>query len=310
MSRILVTGARGFIGQNLCKLLHAKNHTVLGLGHGHLSPDQFAELGLTAWVNGNVDFANLQQIVADGSTIDVIYHLAGGSHVGRSFSNPFEDFQRTVVSTSQLLEWARLNQPSAKIVVTSSAAVYGAGHQPGIPESAVRTPFSPYGAHKAMQEDLCLSYGKNFGLPISIVRLFSVYGEGLRKQLIFDLCQKLVSAPGQIVLNGTGEETRDWLHVDDVCQLLDQVRDVANEHCYTVNGGSGAGTSVRVIAETMIHTWQLDTKLEFSNESRRGDPVHLVCDATKLKSSGFTPSVSLDRGLERFVAWFQSEVSR
>ena len=157
MIRVLITGAGGFIGKHLAKHLASAGHHVLGLGHGHLPPTEASAHGIGSWLNGDVDFANLHEIASRGDKIETIYHLAGGSHVGRSFANPMEDFQRTVLSTCQLFDWARLNLPDANIVVTSSAAVYGSGHPPGIIESANQNPYSPYGAHKAMQEDLCLS---------------------------------------------------------------------------------------------------------------------------------------------------------
>ena len=88
---------------------------------------------------------------------DYIFHLAGGSSVGASIANPYEDFSRTVATTAELLEWMRLAAQNATLVSVSSAAVYGAGHTGPIREEHALLPFSPYGYHKLMMENLCQS---------------------------------------------------------------------------------------------------------------------------------------------------------
>ena len=91
-----------------------------------------------------------------------------------------------------------------------------------------------------MMEALCRSYGENFGLRAAIVRLFSVYGEELHKQLLWDICCKLdarESAP--LLLGGTGLEIRDWLHVSDAVSLLWMARQVCSPECPSMNGGPG-----------------------------------------------------------------------
>jgi UDP-glucose 4-epimerase len=123
--------------------------------------------------------------------------------------HPLEDFRRSVDTSARLFEWVRVNAPHTKIVCVSSAAVYGADHSGPIPETAPLSPYSPYGCHKAMMEMLCQSYVRNYGMRITIGRLFSVYGAGLEKQLLWDLCCKLRGNPGVVTLGGTGQELRD-----------------------------------------------------------------------------------------------------
>src|SRR6185312_5873943 len=108
--------------------------------------------------------------------------------------------------------------PQATLVVPSSAAVYGAVRQIPINESGPRNPISPYGVHKKIAEDLCYSYARHFGARIALVRFFSVYGAGLRKQLLWDACNKLVVGDGRF--GGHGNEVRDWLHIEDAARLL------------------------------------------------------------------------------------------
>ena len=110
--------------------------------------------------------------------------------LGASIANPYEDFTRTVATTAELLEWMRLGARNARLVSVSSAAVYGAGHTGPIREEQALLPFSPYGYHKLMMENLCLSYAANYGLAVMVVRLFSVYGSWLKKQVLWDMCSQ------------------------------------------------------------------------------------------------------------------------
>ena len=256
MTTIWITGGKGFIGRHLARLVSGNGDIVSGIGHGLWPAEEAGKWGYANWSNGEIDAANLSQLARASGLPDVVYHLAGGSSVGASLQNPHEDFRRTVASTAQLLEWLRLNAPDANIVGVSSAAVYGAGHIGPIPEEAAISPSSPYGTHKAMMESLCRSYAENFGLRVAIVRLFSVYGAGLEKQLVWDLCCKLAAAKSSTVaLGGTGGELRDWLHVDDAATLLAMVRSRCDASCPAINGGTGIATSTRKVAEMTCQAW-------------------------------------------------------
>jgi UDP-glucose 4-epimerase len=145
------------------------------------------------WLNGEVNGSNLALMHATLGAPAGIFHFAGGSSVGAAFASPHEDFKRTVGSTAELLEWARQHSPDTPLVAVSSAAVYGAGHEGPIAEDARLNPYSPYGTHKLMMEELCRSYAINFGLPLMLPRLFSVFGPELKKQLLWDTCSKLAT---------------------------------------------------------------------------------------------------------------------
>ncbi|QDT03490.1 GDP-6-deoxy-D-mannose reductase [Rubripirellula lacrimiformis] len=311
MSTILVTGARGFIGRTLAVQLSRSDNAVVGIGHGSISQPRYHSFGLTEWINGEIDHANLQLIQRRCGQIDSIFHLAGGSHVGRSFENPAEDFLRTVVAAGQLLEWVRLTCPHVPIVIVSSAAVYGAGHIGPIAEDARLNPFSPYGTHKAMLESLAKSYCDNFGLRIAICRLFSVYGEGLEKQLIYDLCCKAETVQKNnldtLALGGTGNELRDWIHVQDVAELLQQIHPACSEACPIFNGGSGTGVSVSDVASVFTKSWGGELKASFNQQQRSGDPKSLVASTHRLKEIGFAPKIDLASGIGRVIESFRSK---
>src|SRR5258707_616275 len=167
-----VTGANGFIGRHLARTLADEGHTVHGIGHGALEDSDKRRLGIQTWLNGEIDAANLNALAGRSGSPSTIFHLAGGSSVGLSIAQPFEDFSRTVSSTARLLEWLRGSAPECRLIVASSAAVYGAEYNGPISEDAEPVPMSPYGQHKLMMEQLCRSYAVTFGLRSTVARLF------------------------------------------------------------------------------------------------------------------------------------------
>ena len=299
-----VTGARGFIGRRLAVYLRDQGLLVCGIGHGHLPAEMWQQAGLSHWSNSEIGAEALDQLVADHGTADFIFHLAGGSTVGASLQAPFEDFTRTTNTTARLLEWLRNNSPQSKLVVASSAAVYGDTGGLAAEESRPAMPVSPYGYHKLMMEQLCQEYAQVFGLQSAVLRLFSVYGEGLRKQLLWDCGVKLMSARDSIDLGGTGEELRDWVHVDDAVAMLDKVVRLASVACPVFNGGTGTGVRVRDIVTLLAQSLRRPKRIEFSQIRRRGDPLALVADATRIETAGHRCDVTLNVGVQRYADWF------
>lgn len=304
-----VTGANGFIGRHLVRELAGAGRAVHGVGHGALDPAEARALGLQIWINGEVDAANLNALAAQHGPPSQVFHLAGGSSVGLSIARPFEDFSRTVTSTARLLEWLRSFAPESRLVVASSAAVYGADHAGPIGEDAALAPMSPYGHHKLMMEQLCRSYARSFGVRCTVVRLFSVYGPNLRKQLLWDICSRLSSAEQPLNLGGTGAEIRDWTDVRDVVRLLARVAEEMGQDGFRViNGGSGRGTSVADIVNGLIRNWGRNTVVRYSGVARPGDPVSLLADDRRLRDMNFDWRLPLERGLADYVEWFRGQV--
>src|SRR5262245_21334499 len=221
----VVTGAVGFIGSHVARALRARGYRVHAMGRGtdaeHIGPSALS--------------------VVDERT-ELVVHCAGGSSVGQSVSAPLVDFQKTVPPFAEVLEWARGHVATAKVVLLSSAAVYGDADTIPTAEDSPLRPISPYGCHKRMCEELCASYGRNYGVSSAVVRLFSVYGAGLRKQLLWDTCRK--ASTGDRRFQGTGQELRDWLHVDDAVALVLAAAGIAAPETPIINGGSGIGTPV------------------------------------------------------------------
>ena len=309
INTVWITGARGFIGHHLASYFDRSGQKVYGIGHGALSDPQMRQFGLSGWINGEIEATNLDSLKNMSGGPDVLYHLAGGSSVGPSISNPLEDFSRTVTATARLFEWVRCHAPETTVIAISSAAVYGGGHSDAINETAVPHPYSPYGHHKLMMEQLCSSYRENFQMDVSIVRLFSVYGPRLAKQLLWDVCCKLYSRPNELLLGGTGNEKRDWTDVRDVVRLLVHVAFLSTDRPFILNGGTGVGTTVYEIAHTTLTEWSGIAAIRFSGKARLGDPASLIADNGLLSKSGFKWEIGVTQGIANYINWFRTHWS-
>ena len=142
-STAIVTGAAGFIGRRVSRELSSQGIRVLGLGHGSWDIAQWRECGLSNWITADVTIDSLSAL-ADNSKPFAILHCAGSGSVAASYESPYLDYRRTIDSTAQVLEYARLqtDQPP-RVVIASSAAVYGDQGEVAIIESANRSPVSP-----------------------------------------------------------------------------------------------------------------------------------------------------------------------
>lgn len=274
-----ITGGRGFIGRHLAAMLARRGREVHGIGHGTWLDEDRQRCGVGQWVNSSVTAAGLDALAARASRPSTVFHLAGGSSVGASLAAPREDLSRTVDATAELLEWLRTRSPVTRLVAVSSAAVYGDSWRGPIPVDAPLRPCSPYGAHKAAMELLLCGHARSFDLRVAIVRLFSVYGPGLEKQLIWDLCTRLArDNRGALGIGGTGEERRDFLHVEDAVAMLAAAEARASIEPAVFNGGTGRARSVRELAEALLSAWPATATLSFNGQRRAGDPADLVAD--------------------------------
>jgi len=294
----IVTGAYGFLGRHLARALALEGHTVIGIGHGDWSQAQWRSWGLAAWHRSDVT----THVLAALDRPSAVFHCAGGSSVAFSLANPAQDFSRTVGTTLAVLEFLRRHAPRAALVIPSSAAVYGAVRQVPIGVEGPFNPVSPYGAHKKMTEDLCHSYARHFGARIALVRLFSVYGIGLRKQLLWDACIKLAAGDGHF--GGHGGEIRDWLHVEDAARLLIVAARHASPACPAVNGGTGEGVTVRDVLTELLAAMAPSALLEFSGTARPGDPDSYVANIAGARAWGWSPREDRTAALRAYASWF------
>lgn len=305
---VWITGAAGFIGRRLAPWLGRRGDRVVGVGHGAMSAQEALALGMIGFLSGDVDRDVLEAALRTSGPPDLVCHLAGGATVGASIADPEADRRRTVGTTAALLKVLGAEAPGARLLCVSSAAVYGAGHAGPIAETAPLRPFSPYGAHKAEMEALCLEAARR-GQPVAVARLFSVFGPGLRKQLPWDLCRRLAERPQSLALGGGGDETRDWTPVDEVCRALDLIAAQASPERPVFNVGGGVGRTVREVAETLARAWGGDTQIVFNGERRPGDPHSLVADPGRLRALGFAWAGEFEADMADYARWAQSALA-
>lgn len=296
----LVTGASGFLGRYTARLLSAEGYLVTGIGHGDWSREEWRSWGLAAWGQADVTTQTLLELDCKP---DVLVHCAGSGSVTASIKTPLSDFERTVVTTAHVLEYVRLHAPSCSVIYPSSASVYGTTASVPIREDSPAAPISQYGTHKLMAEQMIASYCRQFGMSASIVRFFSVYGAGLRKQLLWDAASKLAS--DDLTFMGTGDEVRDWLHVEDAARLMLTASRNSSTDCPTVNGGSGGGVSVRDVV-THLGRGLLGREIapSFSGVRRIGDPSRYVADIERSKAWGWRPERDWKDGVTEYASWW------
>jgi UDP-glucose 4-epimerase len=138
---------------------------------------------------------------------------------------------------------------------------------------------------------------------VAIVRLFSLYGIGLRKQLLWDACSKI--SHDDTVFSGTGDELRDWLHVDDAARLLLIAGQESLMNPLVVNGGTAVGVSTHSVVSIILNSFHNSQKIHFSGVSRIGDPPRLVANITEALALGWRPKRVLKQELELYVEWFK-----
>lgn len=301
--RIVITGAHGFVGRHVARWFADRGDSVAGMGHGVWSQEEWSIWGFDSWHSCDI---NLETLLTYAGEPDAIIHCAGGGSVSFSVQHPVQDFHRTVLTTLEVLEFVRLHTPRTRVVYPSSAAVYGQVALVPIAEVRPLNPVSPYGMHKRIAEELLQSYGRNFHVAAVTIRLFSVYGDGLRKQLLWDTCSKI--ANNEVNFFGTGEEVRDWLHVSDAAALLGLALDHAAPSCPIVNGATGVGVSIKQLLETaFVHAGRSDRPV-FSGTVRTGDPDRYVADASLAHSWGWRPVVDWRRGLLAYMDWYKKTI--
>lgn len=300
---VIITGGLGFIGSNVAKEFKKNNYFVIGIGHGYADEVSLKKNGFDEWYEESLTIENLKKIARKA---DTIVHCAGGSTVGISIAEPYLDYHKTVNSTLELLEFIRLYSPASYLIYLSTAAVYGSKEDLPIKEDEETNPVSPYGFHKLASENICKSYAHCFGLNVSIVRLFSIYGEGLRKQLLWEASNKILQAKDKVVFFGTGEETRDWLHVNDVATLVLKLATLNKSKLHIYNGSFGTRTTVKEILFMLRDLLgRNEIEIEFNQQHKEGDPQFYLGCIKKVLKTGWVHTTPIEEGLKQYVNWYK-----
>jgi UDP-glucose 4-epimerase len=293
---ILIIGSEGFIGSHLVKYFTSKGYRVYGC--------DLVEKGTAFFTYIQIEKSVLQwRNIFSQVDFNFCINAAGNGNVNYSVQNPFEDFQSNTLDTIEILDAIRKYRPECRYLHISSAAVYGNPLSLPVSESAVCHPVSPYGWHKYMAENICREYSEIFNLPVCMVRPFSIYGPGLRKQLFWDIYQKYTENSGSIELWGAGSESRDFIYIDDVVQCFDLLLQKANMQGEVYNVASGIETSISKAVETFFLKLKANPKIQFNQKDRPGDPLNWRADISKIQQLGFNPGISFENGMAEVARW-------
>lgn len=297
---VLITGSNGFIGSHVAQELKGRYRLV------GVDTDSVNFPGATDdYFQMTLPHPDLDQVMARYKP-DAVVHMAGSANVALSMDHPGVDFQAGPVTVFQVLDAIRKADLTSTFIFPSSAAVYGNPDSLPVREDSRLGPISPYGFHKLICETVIREFQQIYGIPHVIMRIFSCYGAGLRKQLLWDVAGKIRSK--RLELFGDGDETRDFIHVRDVSRLVAGLldRDVKS---MTLNVAQGRQVSIRTIVERMCSLLSSNgLKPSFTGNRRSGDPVHWEADVGQLRGLGFDPVVGLEEGLAAFCSWYQGLV--
>jgi UDP-glucose 4-epimerase len=298
--KVLVTGGAGFIGYHLCNKLSALTEDLTiydNLSSGKM--ENVKDNPKAKFVEG--DILDVKKLCSQEKA-GLIYHLAAQVVVPYSMENPMDDFETNAKGTLCVLEKAR--KDDAKLVFASSAAVYGNPTQLPTSEEYGFHPFSCYGLSKVVGEEYCQMYREQYGLDIVITRFANVYG--LRCHgVIHDFLDKLAADPNKLVIIGTGQQSRDFVHVSDVVDLLVKVGSLETANGKTYNVGLGKTTKIVDLAKLMLQILNLQDKtvVTTTGVSWQGDINTIWFDNSKAKKElDWNPKVSLEDSIKEVIA--------
>ena len=303
--KALITGAAGFLGRFVSR--HFAERGWMTLGIDNTPPENAPLANLSAYYQLHLPDKKLISILRENQP-DTCIHCAGRSSVAWSFSDPASDFLSNAVLPLEILEACRIHAPGCRFINISSAAVYGNPEVLPVSEDAKPAPISPYGFHKLQSEQICKEYHQVFGIPTASVRIFSAYGPGLRRQVLWDICQKALSSK-RVLLQGTGRESRDFIHAHDIARALMVVSESALMEGEVYNLASGQETTISRLASILLSVLQYDGDIAYDGQIPVGVPVNWKADITRLSTLGFEPSILLKQGAEAFALWCRSELT-
>lgn len=306
-ANVLVTGGAGFLGSHLVdKLIElGSNVTVIDdLSFGRRKnvnkQARFVRLDITKC-------ALLEKAIATAKPA-IIYHLAANAttkETAMGWSDPASDYRVNAVGTLNVLRAVADLGLNPHIIYASSAAVYGEPEYLPIDEKHPTNPRSPYGVSKLTGEKYMLIYHKESALPVTVLRIFNVYGPRQPRYVILDLLKKLERNPNDLEVIGTGEQIRTYCYVSDAIEafvLAAQEQSVGE----VLNLAGNDITSIKELAERIVTMLGLTgkTKIHYTGQSWKGDILSLVSEASKAKKRlGFEPKISLDEGLRKVKKW-------
>lgn len=302
---ILITGGAGFIGSRLA-------NSLLDLNAGITIVDNLS----TGSIKNIDDILNKIEFIEDDierflqkpdinlGGYDYIFHLAANSYVPPSVENPVFDYRQNLYNTFLLLEVLRKTSNPPHLFNASSAAIYGNPESLPIRETDPTVPIAPYGVSKLAAEFYATVYSKLYGIKVTNLRFFSVYGPGQHKQVMFDLLEKIRKNPNEIKVYGDGTQIRDFIYIDDLIKAILQIVKKTPGNGEVYNVASGKSYSISEVVQTLCDYCGVKPIIKYTDKVRPGDAEKWIVDVTKLAGFGFTATTTLEEGAKKVKNWF------
>ncbi|MDO6426454.1 NAD-dependent 4,6-dehydratase LegB [Thalassotalea sp. 1_MG-2023] len=309
-TRILVTGADGFIGSHLVEMLLAQGYHVKALA-------QYNSFNYWGWLEDIAHHDNLEIVSGDirdphfcrhiTQNIDIVYHLAALIAIPYSYVAPESYVSTNVTGTLNICQ-ACLDNNVSRIIHTSTSEVYGTAQYVPIDEKHPLQAQSPYSASKIAADAMAMSYFNAFNLPLTIARPFNTYGpRQSARAVIPTIISQIANGESQIKL-GDVSPTRDFNYVTDTCRGFIALANSENAIGKTVNIGSNFEISVGDTLNMIKDIMNSDVEFIVDQERIRPDKsevFRLWCDNTLINSlTEFSPEIDIRTGLSKTIAWF------
>lgn len=316
MPRAMVTGGAGFIGSHLCEALLARGWDVTAVDNFDSFYDPMVKRRNLAACLRNARFRLVEGDIRDANAMEaavagagegcVLVHLAARAGVRPSIEQPVLYQDVNMMGTAVLLEAAR-KHGLRKFIFASSSSVYG--NNPKVPfaeSDPVDNPISPYAATKKAGELLCHTYHHLFGMGVTCLRFFTVYGPRQRPDLAIHKFTKLIEAGRPIPVFGDGSMMRDFTYIDDIIAgVVAAMERCAGYRIY--NLGESRPVRLDRLIEEIERTLEKKAVID-RRPPQPGDVERTYADVTRAQSElGYEPRTEIADGLRRFVAWFRAE---
>jgi UDP-glucose 4-epimerase len=293
--KILVIGSKGFIGSHCVNYFSALGYSVTGCDIHELEEPGY--ISLKSISNDFNQLFTTQQF-------DYCINAAGSAHINYSFQYPEKDFELNVSLVINLLGAIKNHAPNCKFINFSSAAVYGNPVSLPVSENANTQPLSPYGYHKLLSEKLLNEYSRFFDLKTCSLRVFSAYGNGLKKQLFWDLYEKTVRC-NSITLFGKGTESRDFIYIEDLINIVELIIKKAKFEGEIYNVANGEEITIKDAVKIFFTELGWKGQAEFSGEEKMGDPKNWKANIQKIQTLGYTRKYTFVEGIEKYCKWLK-----
>lgn len=292
-----MTGATGFLGSHLVDRLTARGAAVTALVRNQSDVTTRSAPSVTL-LRGDL---TRPFVIADATTV---FHLAAISHVGHALKDPRRTFETNTAGTVNVLEAIRRSSTVQKLVFVSTAHVYGTPRYLPVDEAHPLQTAEPYAASKLAAEAFVSAYSSAYGLPVTIARLFNVYGPRQHPDFVIPSIINQALAKDALSL-GNLTPTRDFTYVDDVVDALVQLS-ISGTGVYNV--GSGVEVSIETIVTLIAHILDKQVTTISSHKRRRPNDIEIDrmwADASRIRALGWYPRIELPEGLRRTITWFR-----